>query len=163
MFAAVSVVALVLSCVAIALFTTHNSDATNDDYEKRIQDIEGKNDDYEKRIQEIELKLKSHGEVDAPEVSEIKPLDAFMISNHLNKYGAELVIDKDEGTYIVTNRHTNPWWAADMGGIYNIKRVVIINRKDGWTERSTNLRVGVMDRRPVVGQNLALDAYTLCD
>ena len=150
MFAAVSVVALVLSCVAIALFTTHKSDATNDDYEKRFQ--------------EIELKLPSHGKVDTPEVSEIKPVDVFQISIYRDTYGAELAIDRDEDTHMTTNSHTNPWWCADMGGIFHVKRVVITNiNNDRYTYRATNLRVGVTNARPVIGQSLALDAYTLCE
>ncbi len=49
-----------------------------------------------------------------------------------------------------------------MGDIYYVSRVVITNRPAGFYERSTNLRVGVTNTRPVVGQGLALDAYTLC-
>ena len=97
--------------------------------------------------------------------SELKPVEVFQISAYSNTGVAERAIDGDEDTNMHTNSHTNPWWCADMGAIYQIKTVFITNRKEGSAgslARSTNLRVGVTNTRPVVGQILALDAYTLC-
>ncbi len=52
-----------------------------------------------------------------------------------------------------------------MQDIYHIKRVVITNMRqasDQVRARSTNLRVGITDTRPQVGEDLALDSYRLC-
>ena len=60
-----------------------------------------------------------------------------------------------------TNRDPNPWWCADMGANYHVKRVVLRNRQDSCQERAQNLRIGVTNTRPVVEQDLALNAYSL--
>ncbi len=157
---AVAVVALIMSCVTITMFYTNNSNEIErlDDYEKRL-------DDYEKELRDIKPKIL----VQTLEFSEIKPVDVFQISNFPSESGtkarvqSEFAIDGYEDTIIHTDKHTNPWWCADMGDIYHVKVVVITNRKEAWYERSRNLRVGVTNTKPVVGQNLTLDAYTLCD
>ncbi len=127
-------------------------------------------DDYEKRLQDIELQITNLGKDSSPEISEIKPIDAFQISTYQESYSgtheAQLAIDGNEDTIVLTKHETNPWWCADMGGIYHVARVVITNRRDECEhclQYSTNLRVGVTSTRPVVGKSLAFDAYTLCE
>ena len=159
------------------MFSIDKSDGMNDDEIKRL-------DDFEKRLQDIELKTPG---MCTPESSHIKPVDVvakvyqtleltlqtqplepvdvFQISNypagtHLDR--ASFAIDGDIETAMHTLKHTNPWWAADMGGNYHVKIVVITNRQDVYANRALNLRVGLTNTSPVVGQNLALDAYTLC-
>ncbi len=142
-FMAISVVAFVLSCVAITMFAIYRSDGESNDDEKRLQNIEGK----------------------TQEVSEIKPVDALKISNTDERYVADNAIDGDQNTAISTKSLPNPWWCADMGGIYHVKRVVITNilsEHDSVIERARNLRVGVTNMRPAVGESLAMDSYTLC-
>ncbi len=161
---AVAVVALVLSCVAIAISIITKSDVNNREEIKRL-------DEHEKRFQAMEQELKTQGKDDTPKISEIKPADVFQISTYVtgNSYVAELAIDGDVDSHMHTNKETNPWWVADMGGIYHVKIVIVtnINKGQGHSEavvnRATNLRVGVASTRPVVGENRALDAYTLCE
>ncbi len=124
-------------------------------------------DDLEKRFQNLEQQLNIQGGVDKPEVSEIKPKDAFQISTFSNSgvQAAGSALDGNDDTFVHTNVHTNPWWCADMQDVYHIKRVVVTNRKEGSQgalDRATNLRVGVSNTRPQVGQDLALDSYMLC-
>ncbi len=168
----IAVVSLVLSCVAITMFSIDKSDGMNDDEIKRL-------DNYEKRLQVIELQLKTQAsDIDGttpsntpdngtPTISEIKPANAFQISTFTGdgpSYNtrAETAIDGNENNWTHTEIHTNPWWAADMGGIYHVKTVMITNRLGYYARRSVNLRVGVTNTSPVVGQSLALNASTLC-
>ncbi len=154
----VSVVAFILSCVAITLTFITKSD--------------GKNGDLEKRMHNIEEKLKSTSH--PPTIIEIDPVDAFQMSNYRawlqdNPNAADRAIDGAEYTFQSTEKEVNPWWCADMGAIYHVKRVIVTNRRENQTEhmhvhdRAKNLRVGVTDMRPEVGESLALDAYTLCE
>ncbi len=118
---AVAVVALVVSCVAIAISIITKSDGES----KRL-------DGHEKRLDAIEQELKIHGKDHTPQISEIKPLSVFQISTHIHgsiTYIAERAIDGDEDTTMTTKPHTNPWWCADLGGIYHVKMVVVINIK----------------------------------
>ncbi len=123
-----------------------------------------------KGVQNIKYDLNSKGKI---EVSVIKPAKAFQISTYKNNYyktdGAEVALDGNENTWMHTGFHTNPWWCADMGDIYHITRVEVINRKVSWPQtsvssfnRARNLRVGVTNTMPVVGEDLDLDAYLLC-
>ncbi len=157
----VSVLALLLACVAIALTFTNKSDGTNEDYERKFDNLEKKVDDHEKRINNIEPEV-----ITRPEVEEIKPVDAFQISTFTTRFVTE-ALDGDDNTYMHTNSHQNPWMALNLGGIYrsyHVTRVVITNIKvSGAIARSLNLRVGVTNTRPTVGQALALDAYDLCE
>ncbi len=162
----VAVVALVLACVAITLLAVDKSasdDDKNDDEIKRL-------DEYQNRIQKLEQQLNINGNVEKPEVSEIRPVDAFQISvytdNSGTKHPAVNTLDGFDDTFMHTNKHTNPWWCADLQDIYHIKRVVVTNRKgthDVHIARATNLHVGITSTRPQVGENLALNAYTLCE
>ncbi len=159
---AIAVVAFTLSCVAIVLTIINKSDEEN----KRL-------DELEKRFEAIEQEQKNQSKDDTPQISEITPVDAFQISNYVGNDQsnvAELAIDGDVDTQMHKNSHTNPRWAADMGGIYHVKRVIVTNVRLGMghteaaiNRRSTNLRVGVTNTKPVVGEDLALDAYTLCE
>ncbi len=147
---------MVLACVAITMFAANESDDKIDDQNKRL-------DEYLKRIQLVEQQLNIRGDTEKPEVSEIKPLDAFQISVRDAK-PADLALDGNDDTHMYTEKQANPWWCADMQDIYYIKRVIIINiNLNGEPQTRANyLRVGVTNTRPVVGENLALDAYTLC-
>ncbi len=155
----VAVAALVLACAAITMSTMNKSE----DETKRLEDLE-------KRFRNLEQQLNIQGGVEKPEVSEIRPGDALQISIWTSsggrKYPAGLAADGNDNTHMYTNRHTNPWWCADLQDIYHIKRVVVTNRmhsEEAIRARATNLRVGVTSTRPQVGENLALDAYTLCE
>ncbi len=166
-FAAVGVVALVLACVAITLSAVDKS--ASDDEIKRLNAEVKRLDEYQKRLQIIEQRLNIQDDAEKPDVYEIRPGDVFQISVHTDshgrKYPAGNAIDSNDDTFMHTQRHTNPWWCADMQDIYHIKRVVVTNRKEvsqGVLDRSTNLRVGVTDTRPQVGKDLALDSYKLC-
>ncbi len=68
--------------------------------------------------------------------------------------GAESALDGSGETYTYMHtqvNHTNPWWCADMGGIYHVTRVVVSNRKiDNPVKMNTNLRIGVTNTRPMV-------------
>ncbi len=118
-----------------------------------------------------DIKFETKGKDKSPEISHIQPIEAFQISNFPAepRATAHVAIDGDEEHWMHTERHTNPWWCADMGDIYHVTRVVVKNRKVGprtavWTsERAENLRVGVTNTRPVVGESLDLDSYVLCD
>ena len=150
--AAIAVVALVLACVAIVMDFINKSDKENDDANKRHTD-NGNGQTVPKKY--------------TPRVTEIKPVEVLQISSvNIPTFGndavADFAIDGNEGTYTHTDNATNPWWAADMGGIYQVNTVVITNQK-GPSTRSLNLRVGVTNTKLVSGQNLALDAYTLCE
>ncbi len=177
----VAVVALALSCVALTMFVINKSDDKFDDQEKRIQTLEellenirkngtgGVNetdrlDDHEKRLDMLEQQLRMQ------EIPEIHAVGAIQISTHTSNSGiklaAELALDGNEDTYMHTESHTNPWWCANMGEIYHAKKIIITNIRqgsDGTRARSSNLRVGLTNTRPVVGQSLAFDAYTLCE
>ncbi len=156
--------ALLLACVAIALTFTNKSDGTNEDYERKFDDLEKKVDDHEKRINNVEPEV-----ITRPEVEEIKPVDAFQISIYGGYGFAEKALDGDDNTYMLTKSHQNPWMALNLGGFYrsyHVTRVVITNIKligANGSARSQNLRVGVTNTRPTVGQALALDAYDLCE
>ncbi len=157
MITTVAVIALVFSCAAITFTFIARFDKKNGDETKM-------NDDYEERLQKLEEKLKIQGKTYTPTISEIKPVEVLQISNYRGNGGgvAEFAIDGDEETFTLTEKEIHPWWCADMGGIYHVNRVVVINRDDVRSERSINLQVGVTNTKPVVGQKLALDAYTLC-
>ncbi len=160
----VAVTSLVLACVAITMSAGDKADNKNDDQNKQL-------DEHEKRLEIIEQQLNSQGKVETPDVSEIKPVDAFQISTHTAAPGrddsAQQAIDGSDDTFMHTPSHTNPRWCADMQGIYHIKRVIVTNiNKDAHGPahaRAINLRVGVTNTRPQVGENLALDGYTLCE
>ena len=183
----VSVVALVLSCVAIMISSVNTSVGKNDN-EMKMPELAQKmiscntssvmnndevmrldDDDVDKLLQDIEQELKTHDKDGSPEIVEINPVEAFQISTYASNNKAEVAIDGNEDTYMHTNRHTNPWWAADMGVNYHVAGVVVINRKISPSSsvsnvaRARNLRVGVTNTRPVVGESLAVDAYTLCE
>ncbi len=155
----IAVLGLVLSCVAITISTIDKSDGMNSEEVKRF-------DDLEKRMQNIELQVKTPGNDNAPPVTEIMPIDVFQISVYQDRNGQypfQRAIDGNEATLMHTNSHTNPWWCADMGGIYHMSRVTVTNVASQYSVRATNLRVGVTNVRPEVGKSLALDAYTLCE
>ena len=167
----VAVIALVLACVAITTFPQNKSasDNKNDENTKRLNDEAKRLNEYQHRLQVVEEQLNINGDVKKPEVSEILPADAFQISVYTDAkgtdYSTQRAIDGNDHTFMLTNRHTNPWWCADMQDIYHIKRVVVTNRQTSATStlaRATNLRVGVTNIRPQIGQTLALDAYELC-
>ncbi len=107
------------------------------------------------------------GEIDNKKLCEIKPVDVFQINNYpdtdLGSHTAEAAIDGQKETHMHTNYSINPWWCADMGGVFHVKMAAITNRHDCCQERSENLRVGVTNTKPVAGQNLDLNAYTLCE
>ena len=166
---AVALTALVFSCVAIIMFSVNDkSENTSEADAKRL-------DEHDKMLQDImnQLNTAPQGNEGAtPKISQIKPVGAFQISiytdAHNVQYPGESAIDGSITTSMHTNSHANPWWCAEMSGIYHITRVVVTNnycRQDDshCINRSTNLRVGVMNTRPVVGQNLDLNAYTLCE
>ncbi len=146
----ISTIALALSCVAIMMFTTLKSDHQN-----RIQDLE-------KQWKNIG----QYGSVTGPvEIREIKPIDAIQVSTTKSddkEFPANLATDGDADTFMNSNFFTNPWWCADMGAIFHVTRVVVVNRQNCCWERA-NLRVGVTNTKPVVGRSLALDAYILCE
>ncbi len=156
----IAVLGLVLSCVAITMFSINKSDGMSDDEIKEFEDLK-------KRIQNIELQVKAPGNDNAPPVTEIMPVDVFQISvyqDSTGKYPSQRAIDGNEATFMHTGKHTNPWWCADMGGIYHVTRVTVTNvPAPQHSVRATNLRVGVTNVRPEVGKSLALDAYTLCE
>ncbi len=159
------VIALVLSCVAITITSIDNPYGKNDEQIKRLERLYNhsfkKLDETIDRVQLIENKLAT------PELKEIKPLEAFQISD-LSSSGqkAALAIDEDLETATHTKSHLNPWLTVDMGKKYHITRVVVTNWKiknrPDVVNRATNLRVGVTNTRPVVGGNLPLNAYALC-
>ncbi len=168
----------------IKLLSMNSSDDVNQgkisklhDHEKRLQNIEedlvrmlsnstdeGNNDhikrlhDHEKRLRDIELQLET------PEILEIRPVEAFQISIfHPGLYLPSAAIDGNLNNFQHTERHINPWWCAKMDAEYHVTSVVITNRKNCCADRATNLRVGLTNTAPIVGQNLSLDAYSLCE
>ncbi len=167
---AVALTALVFSCVAIIMFAVSDkSDNTSEPDAKRL-------DEHDKMLQDIikQLQTASQGnEGLIPKISQIKPVGAFQISVYTNptnneQLPGERAIDGDMTTIMHTNHHANPWWCGNMGEIFHVTEVVVTNnycRQDDshCINRSTNLCVGVMNTRPVVGQNLDLNEYTLCE
>ncbi len=132
----------------IRILSINSTEERNHDHIKRLHD-------HEKRLRDIEQHL---------EISEIKPVGAFQISIfHPGLYLPEAAIDGNLYNFQHTALHTNPWWVADMGGIYQVTSVLVTNRKNCCADRAKNLRVGVTNTAPVPGQNLTLDAYTLCE
>ncbi len=141
----------------------NKSDGKNEDYEKMLNDFRKSFDDYknwldddikklddhEERLREFELELRY----------EIKPKDALQISDT----NAKNALDGDNATYAFTANELYPWWAANMGGKYQVKKVVVINTQNpSYASRAKNLRVGLTNTAPVAGKGLELDAYTLC-
>ncbi len=121
--------------------------------------------DHEQRLQIIE-KRTPIPTADSP-ATIITPVNAFQISTFqdpTNKiiFSADRVIDGNVDTVMYTSHATNPWWCADMGGIYHVTRVEVTNCYN-FVERSQNLRVGVTNTKPQVGKTLYLEAYTLCE
>ena len=164
--------ALILSCVAITMSainkpTSGHSGDKNDEEIKRLDVAITRLDEYQNRLQKLEQQLNIQDNIENSEISEIRPAHVFQISVHTT-YPAQLAIDGSADTYMHTNKETNPWWCADLQNIYHIKRVVVTNIKGSsnnvhYIARSTNLRIGVTNTTPVVGENLAFDAYTLCE
>ncbi len=99
----------------------------------------------------------------------IRPVDAFQINTRGNGLATKAIdgnpnADYTKGSCTHTESVVNPWWCANLGGIYHVNMVVIVNRNDvDDGTRGTNLRVGITDIKPVVGQPLDIDAYTLCE
>ena len=146
-------IALVLSCVAITMFSVGKPGGMNGDESEKL-------DDHEKRLRDIELKILGLTPIPGPpsKISEIIPIEAFQISVFVDnnnggiKFPADRVIDGNVDTMMYTNHATNPWWAADMGGIYYVTRVEVTNSWN-YPKRSENLRVGVTNMRPEIGKD----------
>ncbi len=160
---AVASIAFVISCVTMALFMTSKtaSDDKLDDHDQRLHALEGR-----------------YAEVTTAEpttIVKIKPVDAFQISTHyFPSYPDGLATHAIDGnlepdyfkgscTHTGSESEQNPWLAVYLGKSYHVFMVVVTNRGDeSWGDRSKNLRVGVTNVKPEVGQNLDINSYTLC-
>ncbi len=160
------VVAGILSCVVITV--TFTGDAS----------IDEKLHDLKEAIKNLKLQS-SHGGIITDEINAtaanperiiriIRPVNVFQINTRGNGLATKAIdgnpnADYTKGSCTHTESVVNPWWCANLGSIYHVSRVVAVNRNDGGVEtRALNLRVGFTNIMPVVGQPLALDAYTLC-
>ncbi len=101
--------------------------------------------------------------------SVLMPVDAFQISDYpVGNGGAEKAIDGNKDPNYNNNgcththQATNPWWCAQLDALYEISSVAIVNRGDASAERAYNVRVGVSNTAPIVGQILDPDSYILC-
>ncbi len=60
----------------------------------------------------------------------------------------------------VTHKNTvGPWWCVDLGAIYTVTRVTIVNR-DRNADRMNGINVGVMNVRPTTP--LQISSYDVC-
>lgn len=116
MITTVAVIGVVLACVAIAMSAVDKS--TSEDY-----------DDHEDRLKVIEQQLNTNGKAEKPDVSQIRPVEAFQISTFTNSDGndfpASNALDKNDDTYMVTNRHTETPGGVPTCRIYTISRELL--------------------------------------
>ncbi len=65
--------------------------------------------------------------------------------------GANLAIDGKTNGNLPTGKsvfHSNkdhPWWEADLGAVYDISRIKLYNRTDGWKDRLSNFYIMVSE------------------
>ncbi len=147
----------------MALFMT--SKTTSDD----------KLDDHDQRLQALERRYTEITTAEPKTIVKIKPVDAFQISTFdfpSSPDGpATLAIDgnhdpdyyKGSCTHTGSESEQNPWLAVYLGKSYHVTMVIVTNRDDNYGDRSKNLRVGVTNVKPEVGQNLDISSYTLCE
>ena len=89
---------------------------------------------------------------------------AYQKSN-LGSYYASRAVDGNRNTNLAsgscssTNRNFHPWWCVDLGAVFHVTRVTIVNR-DVAAHRLNNINVGVMNSRPTTP--LQASSYDLC-
>ena len=89
---------------------------------------------------------------------------AYQKSNYGHRYASRAVdgnrnTNMDRHSCTCTNRNYQPWWSVDLGAIYHVTRVTLVNR-NSWVNRLNNLNVGVMNSRPTT--QLQSSSYDLC-
>ena len=89
---------------------------------------------------------------------------AYQISIYGTNY-ASRAVDGNRNTNMArrsctsTHNSYNPWWCVDLGAIFHITRVTLVNR-NGWAYRLNNINVGVMNSMPTTP--LQPSSYDLC-
>ena len=89
---------------------------------------------------------------------------AYQISNYGKHYASRAVdgnrnSDMRRNSCACTHKSPHPWWYVDLGAIYRITRVTIVNR-NGWAHRLNGINVGVTNVKPT--NPVRASSYDLC-
>ena len=86
-------------------------------------------------------------------------------SNTLGSYSANRAVDGNRNTNLgmscscTRNNVMGPWWCVDLGAIFHVTRVMVVNRNAAG-HRLNGINIGVMNELPTTP--LQVSSYSLC-